>query len=272
MFSLSISISISSILPIIILLVTEILGQEDVNTTTTVPANAQECPNQYNETAAECSNPKEAMDINTYKEWSAMSADLSDGFCYDNQGVGYGVGHTYTSCSGCISYNCTYLPCTDRDGSKYKMFWQLVTVGSQCCQSCDGKVYPPSSVLSTTSLGDTCDTVEQVVCRTNNLPDCGTIEVSYTYGNCCQDGTTWYHAGDAVLEHETCSVRTCNKGRPAHWDRDTIYMGGCGCCEYNSTLYPNGNCTQINGARTCCCEGVWAVPTSTGVSVNGTRN
>merc|ERR1719290_779874 len=204
----------------------------------------------FNLTSAECFNPKEVAAINTYMEWSAFAEDKSDGYCYDNHGTGYPAGHNFVSCSSCIQFLCDSRPCDDRDGSKFKMFWRLVSVASQCCQDCQGKIYPPNRVVSTTSLEDKCDTVEQAVCKTV-LDDAGTttgtIEVSYTAGNCCLDEGTWSPAGTTILEKETCSARTCHQGRPAQWYRDTKYQGGCGCCEYQASLHLPGDLPSGTG-------------------------
>merc|ERR1712058_11181 len=63
-------------------------------------------------------------------------------------------------------------------------------------------------------------------------------------------------AGTTVLEKTTCSARTCVEGRPAQWERQIQYQGGCGCCEYNSTLVIPGECrTMQDGTEGCCCDG-----------------
>ena len=126
-----------------------------------------------------------------------------------------------------MKFNCTSRPCDDRDGSKFKMFWVLESLASQCCQDCEGKVFPPNRMVSTTSMGDKCDTVEHAICKTSSDLDgpVGTIEVSYTSGNCCLDENTWSPAGTSILEKDTCSYRTCMQGRPAQWDRQTKYQG-----------------------------------------------
>merc|ERR1712183_102181 len=146
----------------------------------------------------------------------------------------------------------------------------LLSVGTQCCQDCQGKIYPPNRVVSTTNLEDRCDTVEQAVCKTvldEAGSTIGTIEVSYTAGNCCLDDATWSPAGSTILEKDTCSARTCHQGRPAQWYRDTKYQGGCGCCEYQSALQLPGDCVTLgDGREACCCDGDMVV-TVTGVPV-----
>ena len=122
-----------------------------------------------------------------------------------------------------MKYNCTSHPCDDRDGSKWKMFWLLDSVARECCQSCMGRIFAANKIVSTTSLGDKCNTVEHAVCKTSS--DDGTIEVSFTSGNCCLDENTWSPADTTILEKNTCSIRTCTQGRPAQWDRHTKYQG-----------------------------------------------
>merc|ERR1712106_1272402 len=84
----------------------------------------------------------------------------------------------------------------------------------------------------------------------------GAIEVSYTSGNCCGDKDSLAPAGTTIVEKDTCSHRTCVEGRPAQWERETKFKGGCGCCEYNSTLLLPGECrTVLDGTQACCCDG-----------------
>ena len=109
------------------------------------------------------------------------------------------------------------------------MFWVLESIARQCCQDCEGKIFPPNSVMSTTSLMDKCDTVEHAICKTNAEQllgePVGTIEVSYTALNCCLDGHAWSPAGTSIVEKDSCSHRTCMAGRPAQWVRHTAYQG-----------------------------------------------
>ena len=127
------------------------------------------------------------------------------------------------SCGGCITFTCSKRPCIDRDASKFKMFWSLSSVAKQCCQNCGGKIFPPNSPVSSIRLGDKCDTIEHAVSKMEGTV--GTIEVSYTSGSCCLDDKTWFPADTNILEKDTCSSRTCVRGRPAMWDRQTIYQG-----------------------------------------------
>ena len=148
---------------------------------------------------------------------------------YFNSGSGYAVGQKYLSCKGCMSYNCTFRSSDHQDGSNFKMFWMLETVAPQCCQDSEGKVFPPQSVVSKIPLGDKCGSVETAVCKTSSGPPgpVGSIKVSYTYNinECCMDSNAVHPVGTKVLEKKTCSARTCMKGRPAQWNRQTLYNG-----------------------------------------------
>ena len=126
-----------------------------------------------------------------------------------------------------MQFNCTSRPCDDRDGAKFKLYWVLENIAKQCCQSCEGKIFPPNSAVSDVNLGDKCDTVEHAVCKTSIEPtgSVGAFEVSYTSGNCCGDKDSWAPANTTILEKETCSERTCIKGKPAQWERETKFNG-----------------------------------------------
>jgi len=211
---------------------------------------------EFNLTSATCFDPAMVAAVNLFNEWAAFSSDGSDGYCYDNQGSGYQLGQTYISCMGCMKYTCMTRPCDDRDGSKAKMFWVLDSCATQCCQNCEGKIFPPNTVVGDKSMDDRCDIVEHSVCKTSSAESVGTIEVSYMAGSCCLDQDSWLPAGTTVLEKTTCSARTCVEGRPAQWERLTQYQGGCGCCEYNSTLVIPGECrTMQDDTEGCCCDG-----------------
>merc|ERR1712002_387263 len=210
----------------------------------------------FNLTSAECFDPTMVAAVNMFKEWAAFSSDGSDGYCYDNQGTGYQQGQTYISCMGCMKYTCMSRPCEDRDGSLAKMFWVLDSLATQCCQNCEGRIFPPNSVVGDKSMNDECNTVEHSVCKTSSVESVGTIEVSYMAGSCCLDQESWLPAGTTVLEKASCSARTCVEGRPAQWERTTKYQGGCGCCEYNSGLVIPGEChTMTDDTEVCCCDG-----------------
>merc|ERR1712002_854815 len=151
----------------------------------------------FNLTSAECFDPSLVAAVNLFKEWAAFSSDGSDGYCYDNQGTGYQQGQT------CISR-----PCEDRDGSQAKMFWVLDSLATQCCQNCEGKIFPPNTVVEDKIMDDECNTVEHSVCKTSSVESVGTIEVSYMAGSCCLGQESWLPAGTTVLEKASCSART----------------------------------------------------------------
>ena len=81
-------------------------------------------------------------------------------------GVGYQLGQSFLTCSGCMEFICKSLPCEDRDGSLSKMFWELETVMPECCQTCDGSVVPPNKVVSTLQQGGECQVREVAICKT----------------------------------------------------------------------------------------------------------
>merc|ERR1711910_43584 len=113
-------------------------------------------------------------------------------------------------------------------------FWVLDSLANQCCQNCEGKIFPPNTVVEDKSMNDECNTVEHSVCKTSSVESVGTT----------------------VLEKASCSARTCVEGRPAQWERTTKYQGGCGCCEFNSRLVTPGECqTMTDGSEACCCDG-----------------
>ena len=124
-----------------------------------------------------------------------------------------------------MKFTCTSRACNERDGSQFKMFWVLESIATQCCQDCEGKIFPPNRMVSTKSKGDKCDTEELAICKTSSDSPFGIIEVSYSAAKCCLDGTTWSPAGTNILEPATCSTRTCVQGRPAQWDRQTAFQG-----------------------------------------------
>jgi len=229
------------------------LGQESTSKNDKM---SQQLIQGFNLTSAECFDPTLVAAVNLFKEWAAFNSDGSDGYCYDNQGTGYQQGQTYISCMGCMKYTCMSRPCEDRDGSLAKMFWVLDSLATQCCQNCEGKIFPPNTVVEDKSMNDECNTVEHSVCKTSSVESVGTIEVSYMAGSCCLDQESWLPAGTTVLEKASCSARTCIEGRSAQWERTTKYQGGCGCCEYNSSLVIPGECqTMTDGSEACCCDG-----------------
>ena len=133
-----------------------------------------------------CFDPRTAAQINLAIEWSSWQEAGEDGFCFDNQGrfpscqvqftrfsltgvgIGYAAGHNFISCVGCMKYVCTYRPCEDRDGSRFKLFWVLESVDRSCCQDCTGNIIPPNKVFSTTKLENECEVLKHSICQTNS--------------------------------------------------------------------------------------------------------
>ena len=66
-----------------------------------------------------------------------------------------------------MKYLCHALPCHDRDGSRWKMFWLLESVDTTCCQDCSGNIIPPNKEVSTSTLESNCSVFEHSVCQTN---------------------------------------------------------------------------------------------------------
>ena len=136
----------------------------------------------FNKTVAHCSDPTEEYFVNVYSDWPALNKDGSDGYCFDasgrlfmwsllkltnfTAGVGYQLGQSFLTCSGCMEFICKSLPCQDRDGSLSKMFWELERVMPECCQTCDGSVVPPNKVVSSTHQGGECQVREVAICKT----------------------------------------------------------------------------------------------------------
>ena len=185
--------------------------------------SAQDALQSFNLSSAECFTPVQGAGINMFMEWSAF--DTTDQYCYDNHGAGYEAGQKFISCGGCMHYTCSSRPCNERDGSQFKTFWVLESIARQCCQDCQGKIYPNNRVVATKNLDGDCGMQEHAVCKTSPDSPVGTIEVSYTANNCCIDASEWSPAGTNFLEPETCSSRTCVSGRPAQWERKTEFQG-----------------------------------------------
>jgi len=206
----------------------------------------------FNLSTAKCFDPTSVGDVNLYQEWRAYQENGSDGYCYDSKGVGYKPGHTSLSCGGCIVYVCASHLC---GGGEYQLYWEVSSISKECCQNCQGAIFPSNTVVSRVRYRDSCQTVQLAMCR-SGPGSLGTIAVSFKTNNCCQDQNSVLPVGTTKLEKETCSVRTCARGRPAHWQRSIQYTGGCGCCEYNSTLVLPGDCLDMPGGyEGCCCDG-----------------
>ena len=66
------------------------------------------------------------------------------------------------------------------------------SVSEQCCQTCNGTVYPPNTLISTTHLEDDCLTLKREVCRVKPDLRNAVIELEFSYRNCCNDHTSKY--------------------------------------------------------------------------------
>ena len=136
------------------------------------------------------------------------------------QGTGYKIGEEIAMCSGCIILSCTSRPCTGRHGEKCKMFWNVTLIGNQCCQDCEGTVFPPNQALPPVSMDDECGSTEHAVCKEvwHSGAPAAAIEVTYTATHCCGQEPV----GARVLEPRSCSYRTCTAGLPEFWERSYV--------------------------------------------------
>ena len=73
-----------------------------------------------------------------------------------------------------------------------KVGW-VRSVSEQCCQNCNGTVYPSNTVISTTMLEDDCLTTHTEVCRLRPGLETAVIELEFSYRNCCNDNTSKYN-------------------------------------------------------------------------------
>ena len=69
-------------------------------------------------------------------------------------------------------------------------------MSEQCCQNCNGTVYPSNTVISTTMLEDDCLTTQTEVCRLRPGLETAVIEQEFSYRNCCNDNTSKYRVND----------------------------------------------------------------------------
>ena len=67
------------------------------------------------------------------------------------------------------------------------------SVSEQCCQNCNGTVYPSNTVISTTMLEDDCLTTQTEVCRLRPGLKTAVIEQEFSYRNCCNDNDSKYY-------------------------------------------------------------------------------
>ena len=73
-----------------------------------------------------------------------------------------------------------------------KVGW-VRSVSAQCCQTCNGTVVPPNTVISTTQLEDDCLTIKTEVCRVRPGLKTGVIDQEFSYRNCCNDNNSKYY-------------------------------------------------------------------------------
>ena len=73
-----------------------------------------------------------------------------------------------------------------------KVGW-VRSVSEHCCQTCNGTVVPPNTVISTTQLEDDCLSLQTEVCRLRPGQETAVIELEFSYRNCCKDNTSKYY-------------------------------------------------------------------------------
>jgi len=125
--------------------------------------------------------------------------------CLDYDGNIHNENATVTTCCECLRFTCQYLGSL---GSVDLFYWNK-TVSESCCLHCDGKVYKADEVIETVVEDDDCKSVKTSVCRKNDL-EVASIEVDFTYRNCCNDEEGFLQSlGTVKFEPSTCSKRTC---------------------------------------------------------------
>ena len=77
-------------------------------------------------------------------------------------------------------------------GKQMKVGW-MRSVTDQCCQNCNGTVYPTNTIISTTNLEDDCLTIKTEVCRLRPDRKTAHIEQEFSYRNCCNDNNSKYY-------------------------------------------------------------------------------
>jgi len=130
---------------------------------------------------------------------------LYEQHCVDKTGEIFKHGDIKTSCCQCIRYECTEYD----ELMGEKLFYWNITVSELCCLTCNGTVVPENTIIETENLDDECMTVKTSFCR--NIPgyNNATIEVDFSYKNCCNDNTGLKPINSTALEPKTCSERTC---------------------------------------------------------------
>ena len=86
----------------------------------------------------------------------------------------------------------------NQEENPLKVRW-VRSVSAECCQTCNGTVFPHDTVISTTQLEDDCLTTQTKVCRVRPGLEHAVIELEFAQRNCCllangtmlPDGATW---------------------------------------------------------------------------------
>ena len=66
-------------------------------------------------------------------------------------------------------------------------------MSAKCCQTCNGTVAPPGTLISTTQLEDDCLTTKTEVCRVRPGLEKAVIELEFSYRNCCKDTSKYQY-------------------------------------------------------------------------------
>eukprot|EP00090_Calanus_glacialis_P033285 TRINITY_DN55228_c0_g1_i1.p1 TRINITY_DN55228_c0_g1~~TRINITY_DN55228_c0_g1_i1.p1 ORF type:complete len:262 (-),score=84.18 TRINITY_DN55228_c0_g1_i1:132-917(-) len=214
----------------------------------------------FNLSSAACHDPVSGeANINLAIEWSVYGQVEDYGYCYDKNGSGYQAGQTISSCSGCLHFNCTSRPSPDFDRSSFKMFWQLASVSADCCQNQEGQVFPLNQEMEKERVDEECGATEVAKCVRRDGESESEIQLVFSMSMCCMDQTGLVPANTSILEPHTCSQRTCVRGHPATWKRETVHQSSH-CCLHNQTLLqPDQLITMGEGVTAKCCHGVLMV-------------
>ena len=69
------------------------------------------------------------------------------------------------SCHDCLEYTCTT---SIKDKCVHYSWVERISKTHLCCEDCDGAVYPPGEVMSTTNLNDSCSSIKTERCEDNH--------------------------------------------------------------------------------------------------------
>ena len=142
-------------------------------------------------------------DVCYQKDKAPVELDVvSNNNCVDLEGNIYSLGLELLSCCDCFrleklnfiqykvnlqfSYKCEKIASWD---NHLKVRW-VRSVSAQCCQTCNGTVAPPGTLISTTQLEDDCLTTQTEVCRLWPGLETAVIDLEFSYRNCCNDNTS----------------------------------------------------------------------------------